>query len=111
MKIDQRGTQRRCLNWLIVKLNESVKSHYMYRLDLKALGFVKNKKVAEIVTNSILGAKSIKDENIKIPKDDGRPWLVQSTKDAAIWYKVFVPCTEYIYCNCKWSICSNFCKH
>ena len=54
----------------------------MYKLDLKALGFVKNKKVAEIVTNSVLVAKSIKDENIKLPKDDGRLWLVQSTKDA-----------------------------
>ena len=56
-----------------MKLNESVQSHYMYRLDLKPLGFVKNKKVVEIVINSVLGAKSIKDENIKLPEDDGRP--------------------------------------
>ena len=49
----------------------------MYMLDLKALGFVKNKKVAKIVTNRILAAKFIKDENIKLPKDDERLWLVQ----------------------------------
>ena len=94
-----------------MKLNESVQSHYMYMLDLKALGFVKNKKVAEIVTNSILAAKSIMDENIKLPEDDGKPWLVQSTKDATIWYKVSVTCTEYACCNCEWSIRGNFCKH
>ena len=82
--MDRRGTQGRPLDWLIVKLNESVQTHYLYRLDLKALGFVKNKKIAEIVTNSILGAKSIKDEKIKLPEEDGGPWLVQSTKDAAI---------------------------
>ena len=94
-----------------MKLNESVQSHYLYRLDLKALGFVKNKKIAEIVTNSVLGAKSIKDENIKLPEDDGRLWLVQSTKDAAIWYKVCAPCTEYACSNCEWSIRGNFCKY
>ena len=111
MKIDRRGTQGRRLDWLIVKLNESVQSHYLYRLDLKALGFVKNKKIVEIVTNSVLGAKSIKDENIKLPEDDGKLWLVQSTKDAAIWYKVCVPCIKYACCNCEWSIRGNFCKH
>ena len=50
-----------------MKLNESVQRQYMYRLDLKALA-----------------TKSIKDENIKFPEDDGRPWLVQSMKDVAI---------------------------
>ena len=111
MKIDRWGTQGRRLDWLIVKLNKSVQSHYSYKLDLKALGFVKNKKIEKIVTNSVLGAKSIKDENIKLLEDDGRPRLVQSTKDAAIWYKVCAPCTEYACCNCEWSIRGNFCKH
>ena len=111
MKIDRWRTQGRCLDWLIVKLNESVQSYYLYMLNLKALRFVKNKKIAKIVTNSIFGAKSIKNENIKLPKDDGRSWLVQSIKDATIWYKVCAPCTEYACCNCEWSICGNFCKH
>ena len=111
MKMDRWGTQGRRLDWLIAKLNKSVQTHYLYKLDLKALGFVKNKKIAEIVTNSVFGAKSIKDENIKLPEEDRGPWLVQSTKDAAIWYKVYAPCTEYACCNCEWSIRGNFCKH
>ena len=64
-----------------------------------------------LVRNSILVAGSIKDENIKLLEDDGKPGWIQNIKDAAISYKVFAPYTKYACCNYKWSIRSNFYKH
>lgn len=63
LKLDQRGTQGQHLDWMIVKLIESVERHYEYRLELNSLGFVKNKVIADIVKKSAIVAKEIKDDH------------------------------------------------
>ena len=54
-------TKRKCPNSLSVQI------------ELEGARIRKEQEDSRIVTNSVLGAKSIKDENIKLPEDDGGP--------------------------------------
>lgn len=101
----------RRMDWLVYELTGNVIEKYDYNDWSKENGFVKNKKIRQMVVNSIIQAKSIPDNNVALPPFDGAPALVKSSKRGHIVYAVHNPCTEWAVCECVYSQKGNICKH
>ena len=87
----------RRMDWLIYELIGNVTEKYDYTDWSKQNGFVKNKKLRQIMVNSIIQANSIPNENVVLPLYIGGPALVRSSKQGHIAYAVHNPCTEWAF--------------
>ena len=99
------------MDWLIYELTGNVTEKYDYTDWSKQKGFVKNKKLRQIMVNSIIQANSIPNENVVLPLYIGGPALVRSSKQGHIAYAVHDPCTEWAVYECVYSQKGNICKH
>ena len=101
----------RRMDWLIYELTGNVIEKYDYTDWSKQNGFVKNKKLRQIMVNSIIQANSIPNDNVVLPLYIGGPALVRSSKRGHIAYAVHNPCAEWAVCECVYSQKGNICKH
>lgn len=90
----------RRMDWLIYELTGNVMEKYDYNDWSKKNGFVENKKIREMVVNSIIQAQAVPDLYVVMPQFEGGSAWVKSSKREHIVYAVHNPCTEWAQCEC-----------
>jgi hypothetical protein len=77
--------------------------HYMNTLEMKKRGFIKNKVVEAIVTQSVEKATLIPFTYVYQPTLEGDgAWGIHSQHLPNVIYEVKFPFTKISYCTCEW---------
>ncbi|KAL3152597.1 hypothetical protein ABBQ32_001615 [Trebouxia sp. C0010 RCD-2024] len=66
----------------------------------KISGFTRNRKKEQLLTNAVIAADKIADEQVALPVQPGQPALVTSQSDHSIRYQVTEACTDAGSCTC-----------
>ncbi len=84
----------------------------MHTLEMKKRGFIKNKVMEPIITQSVEKAALILLTHVYQPtlENDGA-WGVWSQRLPNVIYAVKFPFTEIFCCTCEWTLQRNMCKH
>jgi hypothetical protein len=84
----------------------------MHTLEMKKKGFIKNKVMEAIITQSVENVAFIPLTHVYQPtlESDGA-WGIQSQCLPNVIYMVKFPFTEIFCCTCEWALRGNMCKH
>ena len=77
----------------------------------KVSGFTRNRKQEQLLTNAVIAADKIADEQVTLPVQPGQPALVTSQSDHSIRYRVTEACTDAGSCSCPQGTLGYVCKH
>jgi hypothetical protein len=84
----------------------------MHTLEMKKKGFIKNKVMEAIITQSVEKTTLIPLTHVYQPtlESDGA-WGIWSQCLPNVIYAVKFPFTEIVCCTCEWALRGNMCKH
>jgi len=84
----------------------------MHTLEMKKRGFIKNKVMEAIITQSVEKATLIPLSHVYQPtlRSDGA-WAIRSQRLPNVIYTVKFPFTKMFCCTCEWALRGNMCKH
>ncbi len=99
---DTKGFRGHRIDWLVWRLITTIAHHYIHTLEMKKKGFITNKVVEAIVTQSVENATLIPLIHVYQPtfESDG-VWGVQSQCLPNVIYVVKFPFTEISCCTCE----------
>lgn len=77
----------------------------------KVNSFTRNCKQEELVTNTVIAADKITDEQVSLSQHSGQPAVVTSQSNPTIRYRVTGACTEKASCSCPQDVLGYVCRH
>jgi hypothetical protein len=84
----------------------------MHTLEMKKKGFIKNKVMEAIITQSVEKVALIPFTHVYQPTlDNDGGWGVWSQRLPNVIYAVKFPFTKIFCCTCEWALRGNMCKH
>jgi hypothetical protein len=87
------------------QLTTTIACPYMHTLENGKKGFIKNKVMEAIITQSVENATFIRLTHVYQPtlESDGT-WGIRSQWLLNVIYKVKFPFNEIFYCTCEWAL-------
>jgi hypothetical protein len=112
LALDTKDLKGRRIDSLVWRLTITIARHYMHTLEMKKKGFIKNKVMEAIITQSVEKVALIPLTHVYQPtlESDG-PWGVRSQHLPNVIYAVKFPFTEIFCYTCEWALQGNMCKH
>ena len=86
-------------------------THYWYGVQCKLDGFVKNRKLEEIVIGVVLRAREIFDNYVFMYLEEKDVPLVISVNNYPAVWTVTCPSSTWAQCDCPMGMRGNICKH
>ena len=86
-------------------------THYWYGVQCKLDGFVKNRKLEEIVIGVVLRAREIFDNYVFMYLEEKDVPLVISVNNYPAVWTVICPSSTWAECDCPMGMRGNICKH
>jgi hypothetical protein len=98
------------VDWLVYHLVRNVLIHYWYAVQCKLYGFIKNRKVEDIVATAVIRAEEIPEEHVMICEEQDVAYVASHINFPAIWI-VTSRNSDWAHCNCPLGVRGNSCKH
>jgi hypothetical protein len=84
----------------------------MHTLEMKKRGFIKNKVMEVVITQSVEKATPIPFTHVYQPiLESNGAWGVRNQCLPNVIYAVKFPFTEIFCCTCEWALRGNMCEH
>jgi hypothetical protein len=84
----------------------------MHTLEMKKMGFIKNKVMEAIITQSVENVALIPLTHLYQPTlESDEAWGVWNKHLPNVIYAVKFPFIEIFCCTCEWALRGNMCKH
>ncbi len=103
--LDTKGLRGCRIDWLVWRLTTTIAHHCMHTLEILKKGFIKNKVMETIITQSVEKAAFIPFTHMYQPtfENDGA-WAIWSQCFPNVIYAVKFPFIEIFCCTCEWEL-------